>query len=345
MPLKISRNTILTEKPPTIYGYAAVVGDKEGEGPLAEYFDEVSEDVYFGQKTWEKAESELMRRTVEHALKKSKLKNTDIDYMFAGDLQNQCCSTTFGLRDLNIPLFCIYGACSTMSEGLVLSSLMTDGGAGGKIIAATSSHFCAAERQFRFPLSYGGVRTPTAQWTCTAAGAAVISENERPPYIKGVSIGKIVDMGVTDANNMGAAMAPAAEYIIKTYLTDTGLTPDDFDYIITGDLGRVGGTLLIELLSKDGFDISRVYKDCGTMIFDINKQDVHAGGSGCGCSASVLCGYFLDKVKSGEINNILFCATGALMSPTLTSQGESIPSISHAVHISHDGKKLEVKKR
>ncbi|MGN1415717.1 MAG: stage V sporulation protein AD [Oscillospiraceae bacterium] len=344
MAVKISRNSFIMEKPPTIYGYGSVVGDKEGQGPMAKYFDEVSNDGYFGQKTWEKAESELLKRAVSHALKKSSLKPEDIDYMFAGDLQNQCCSTTYGLRDLNIPLFCIYGACSTMSEGLVLSSLLTDCGAGGKVLAVTSSHFCAAERQFRFPLSYGGVRTPTAQWTCTASGAAVISANERPPYIKGVSIGKIVDLGVTDANNMGAAMAPAAAYIIRNYLTDTGLTPEDFDVIITGDLGRVGGTLLIELLAKDGINISKQYKDCGTMMFDFSKQDVHAGGSGCGCSASILCGYFLDKIKSGELENILFCATGALMSTTASQQGESIPSISHAVHISHDGKALKIKR-
>lgn len=328
------------ESPPTIYGYAATVGEKEGQGPLGSYFDEVENDAYFGQKTWEKAESELMRRTVMRALTKCKLNKNQIDYMFAGDLQNQCCSTTYGLRDLEIPIFCIYGACSTMSEALALSSLLTDSNAGGKILAVTSSHFCSAERQFRFPLSYGGVRTPTAQWTCTASGAAVISQKEAPPYVKGISIGKIVDMGVTDANNMGAAMAPAAAYIIKNYLTDTGLSPEDFDHIITGDLGRVGGTLLIELLAKEGIDISRQYKDCGTMIFNISEQDVHAGGSGCGCSASVLCGYFLDKVKTGELKNILFCATGALMSPTASQQGESIPSISHAVHISHDGEKL-----
>lgn len=332
------------EKPPTIFGYGSVVGDKEGQGPLAKYFDEVSSDGYFGQKTWEKAESELLKRAVSHALKKSGLKAQDIDYMFAGDLQNQCCSTTYGIRDLDIPLFCIYGACSTMSEGLVLSSLLTDCGAGGKVLAVTSSHFCAAERQFRFPLSYGGVRTPTAQWTCTASGAAVITAHERPPYIKGVSVGKIVDLGVTDANNMGAAMAPAAAYIIRNYLTDTGLSPEDFDVIITGDLGRVGGSLLIQLLAKDGIDISKQYKDCGTMIFDLKKQDVHAGGSGCGCSASVLCGYFLDKVRSGELENILFCATGALMSTTASQQGESIPSISHAVHISHNGDKLKLKR-
>lgn len=338
---KISRNTFIMNDPPTIYSYAASGGDKEGQGPLAECFDEICTDSYFGQPTWEKAESELMRRTVMHALRKGGLSPDDIDYMFSGDLLNQCISSTFGLRELEIPFFGIYGACSTMSEGLVLSSLLTDSKIGGKVIAVTSSHFCTAERQFRFPLSYGGIRTPTAQWTCTASGAAVISESERPPYIKGVSVGKIIDLGITDANNMGAAMAPAADYIISTYLNDTGLSADNFDYIVTGDLGTVGSELLKKLLLIRKINIEKNHADCGMMIFDPIKQDVHAGGSGCGCSASVLCGYFLDKIKSGEIKNILFCATGALMSTTATQQGESIPSISHAVHISYDNTPLK----
>lgn len=342
---RISRNTFIMDNPPTIFSYGSVAGKKEGEGPLGKYFDEITNDAYFGQKTWEKAESEMLKRAVKAALKKGNLQSDDLNFMFAGDLQNQCCSTTFGLRELEIPLFCIFGACSTMSEGLALAALMADNMQDLKIAVATSSHFCSAERQFRFPLSYGSVRTPTAGWTCTASGAAVLSGNKRPPYIKGISVGKIVDLGVTDANNMGAAMAPAAAYIIKKYLDDTGLKPDDFDAIITGDLGRVGGTLLIELLAKESIDISRVYKDCGTMIYDYSTQDVHAGGSGCGCSASVLCGYFLDKIKSGEMKNILFCATGALLSPTLTSQGESIPGISHAVHISSDGESRKLRDR
>ncbi len=339
MAKRISRNTFVMDKPPAIKSYAAIVGKKEGEGPLGDYFDQVYEDTYFGQDTWEKAEGEMLRLTVLKALEKGKLTKEDINFLFAGDLLNQCTSTSYSLRDMEIPLLCVYGACSTMSETLLLSSLMADSGLAENILAVTSSHFCSAERQFRFPLSYGGVRTPTAQWTCTASGAAVVSpDNETGPYIKAATIGKIVDMGVCDANNMGAAMAPAAAYVIKTHLQDRGLTPEDFDLIITGDLGRVGGTLLIELLAGDGINISSRYKDCGTMMFDFEKQDVHAGGSGCGCSASVLCGYFLDKVKRGELKNILFCATGALMSTTMSQQGESIPSISHAVHISHSGR-------
>ncbi len=338
MAKKITRNTFIMENPPTIQSFASTAGKKEGEGPLGRYFDEVSEDAYFGQKTWEQGESELLKRTVLRAISKGGLVPDDIDYMFAGDLLNQCITSTYGLRDLNIPLLGIYGACSTMSEGLVLASLVTDSGIGGNVIAATSSHFCTAERQFRFPLSYGSVRTPTAQWTCTASGAAVVSPKTSAPFIRAVTIGKIVDLGVTDANNMGAAMAPAAAYVIKTFLQDTAMEPSDFDAIVTGDLGTVGSKLLIELLRGDGIDISKCHRDCGVMMFDIEDQDVHAGGSGCGCSASVLCGFFLPKLKTGEIKNILFCATGALMSPTASQQGESIPSISHAVYISAESK-------
>ncbi len=338
MAKKITRNTFIMENPPTIRSFASTAGKKEGEGPLGRYFDEVSEDAYFGQKTWEQGESELLKRTVLRAISKGGLVPDDIDYMFAGDLLNQCITSTYGLRDLNIPLLGIYGACSTMSEGLVLSSLVTDSGIGGNVVAATSSHFCTAERQFRFPLSYGSVRTPTAQWTCTASGAVVVSPKTSAPFIRAVTIGKIVDLGVTDANNMGAAMAPAAAYVIKTFLQDTAMEPSDFDAIITGDLGTVGSKLLIELLRGDGIDISKCHRDCGVMMFDIEDQDVHAGGSGCGCSASVLCGFFLPKLKTGEIKNILFCATGALMSPTASQQGESIPSISHAVYISSESK-------
>ena len=334
MARKISRNTFIMETPPTIHSFAAIAGKKEGEGPLSQFFDEVENDAYFGQKTWEQAESELMKRTVKRALSKGGMSADDGDYMFAGDLLNQCITSTYGLRDFNIPLLGIYGACSTMSEGLVLSALMTDSGLGGNIAAVTSSHFCTAERQFRFPLSYGAVRTPTAQWTCTASGAAVVSPKTTSPFIRAVTLGKIVDLGVTDANNMGAAMAPAAAYVIKTFLNDTAMEPTDFDAIITGDLGTVGSDLLIELLRGEGMDISEQHMDCGKMMFDIEEQDVHAGGSGCGCSASVLCGYFLPKIRTGEMKNILFCATGALMSPTASQQGESIPSISHAVFIS-----------
>jgi stage V sporulation protein AD len=336
MAKKISRNTFIMENPPTIYSYASIAGKMESEGPMAKYFDETEPDSYFGQKTWEQGESELIKRTLAKAIEKAGLTNSDIDYMFAGDLLNQCIGSTYGLRDFEIPLFGIYGACSTMSEGLSLASLMTDSGAGGKVAVATSSHYCSAERQFRFPLLYGGIRTPTAQRTCTASGAVILSPKEHAPFVRAVTVGKIVDLGVKDANNMGAAMAPAAAYVIKTFLEDTAMEPEDFDAIITGDLGLVGSRLLAEILAEDNIDITKVHKDCGLMMFDRDSQDVHAGGSGCGCSASILCGYFLDKVKRGEMKNILFCATGALMSTTASQQGESIPSISHAVFISNE---------
>ena len=338
MPQRITGRTIKMDCPPSIRGFSSTVGSKEGEGPMRECFDVIEQDSYFGQDSWEKAESEMQKQTVTRAIDNAGLKPQDIDFMFAGDLINQCIGTTFGIRDLNIPFFGIYGACSTMAEGLLLASLLVDGKAGNNIVASTSSHFSTAERQFRFPLSYGGQRTPTAQWTCTASGAVVVSAQNQSSYIQGVTVGKIVDMGITDANNMGAAMAPAASDTIITYFQDTGRKPSDFDYIVTGDLGIVGSELLIKLLKMDGIDISANHRDCGAMMFDPESQDTHSGGSGCGCSASILCGYFLKELQKGAVKNILFAATGALMSPTACQQGESIPSISHLIHISANKK-------
>ncbi len=331
---KIGRNTFEFDSMPSIISYSSTVGKKEGEGPLGGCFDVVEEDSHFGKETWEQAESEMLMETVEHAIKKAGLKPQDINCIFSGDLINQCLSTSYGLRSLDIPFLGIYGACSTMAEGLLLASCFA-ASSEGKYAAATSSHFSTAERQFRLPLSYGGQRTPSAQWTCTASGSVVVSSKGTAPFVRAVSVGKIVDLGITDANNMGAAMAPAAASTIKTYLEDTGHSPSDFDCIVTGDLGLVGSCLLLELLEKENIDISAQHMDCGVMMFDIEAQDMHAGGSGCGCSASVLCGHFLPKVKSGEINNMLFAATGALISPTASQQGESIPSIAHLIHITH----------
>ena len=254
--------------------------------------------------------------------------------LFAGDLLNQCTGSTFGLMDFSTQFIGIYGACSTMAEGLLLSSIMVDNKVGKNVVATTSSHFCTAERQYRYPLDYGGQRTPTSQGTATASGAVIVSDCDMPPYVRAVTIGRIVDMGVTDANNMGAAMAPAAYETLKQFFTDTKLKPERFDYIVTGDLGKIGSKALYELLERDNIDISKNHKDCGMMIFDFENQDVHAGGSGCGCAASMLCGYFLPKLKKGEIKNILFMATGALLSPTINQQGESIPGIAHLVWIS-----------
>lgn len=336
MSKKISKISFILENTPSIKSFAAIAGEKEGQGPLSEYFDLTTNDDYFGQDTWEKAESEFMFTAVQTALKKAKLTEKDVDMIFAGDLLNQSTAATYGLRDLDIALVGIFGACSTFAQGLMLASLFVDNSLAHNVLATTSSHFSTAERQFRFPLSYGGQRTPTSQWTVTGSGAAVVSKCDEPPYVRGVTIGSIKDLGINDANNMGAAMAPAAAYTIKHYLDDSHTKPCDYDYIITGDLGEVGSQLLIELLNKEGIDISAQHKDCGKMIFDGAEQDTHAGGSGCGCCASVMCGYFLPKIKSGEIKNVLFAATGALMSTTASQQGETIPSISHLVHISHE---------
>ncbi|MDD7556930.1 stage V sporulation protein AD [Ruminococcus sp.] len=338
MAKKIGTGTYLLEHTPSAAAYAAIVGQMEGGGPLGACFDYVEQDSHFGKDSWEQAESELQRRTVEAALKKGGLTPKDADLILAGDLINQCTGTTYGLRGLGIPLLGLYGACSTMAEGLALGGILMDGGIARHIVAATSSHFSTAERQFRFPLSYGGQRTPTAQWTCTASGAVVLAPCGDPPYLRAVTVGRIVDYGITDANNMGAAMAPAAADTILRFLGDTGAAPGDFDAIVTGDLGIVGSRLLCTLMEKEGVDITRQHRDCGAMIFDPEQQDTHAGGSGCGCSASVLCGHFLPRLRTGEIRNILFAATGALMSPTSSQQGESIPGISHLIHLSAEKK-------
>jgi stage V sporulation protein AD len=334
--MKISKNTLKLDTPVSVSSYAAITGKEEAEGPLGSYFDETSNDPYFGEKTWEAGEAALLKKAVAVALQKGKFSAADINYVIAGDLLNQCVGSTFGLKELHIPFIGIYGACSTMSEGLMLAAMLSEGSLAEHILVATSSHFAAAERQFRMPLHYGGVRTPTSQWTCTAAGACVVSkDSDKPPYITSVTTGKIVDFGITDPNNMGAAMAPAAAYTISKYLRDTSTKPDDYDCIVTGDLGIVGSTLLSQLLEKENIILGEHHRDCGKMIFDPSYQDVHAGGSGCGCSASVLCGYFLPKIANGEIGKILFCATGALLSATTSQQGGTIPAVCHLVEISN----------
>ena len=317
---------------PRIQSYASLAGKKEGEGPLGRFFDKVIEDSHFGKDTWEMAESHFQCEALSMAIRKAELTKEDIGAVCAGDLVNQCISSTYGLREFEIPYIGIYGACSTMAEGLLLSSVLVDSGAVKSCAAVTSSHFSTAERQFRFPLAYGNQRTPTSQWTCTASGAVIVSHTGNIEIIGGC-IGKITDMDVTDMNNMGAAMAPAAAETIRRYLTATGTSPEDYDCIVTGDLGITGSKLLIEFLVKQEIDISKQHRDCGVMIFDPEKQDTHSGGSGCGCSASVLCGYFLPLLERGEIQNMLFAATGALMSPVSVQQGESIPTISHLVHL------------
>ncbi|MDR1364540.1 MAG: stage V sporulation protein AD [Oscillospiraceae bacterium] len=340
MAKRIGEQTILIESNPKIIGFASVVGKKESEGPLSKYFDETFEDTTLGQETWERSEGFLQKKAVKLALKKAGMNANKINAIFAGDLLDQCISSIFGIKEARIPFLGQFGACSTMAQTMIMSSIMIDSGAAESCIAVTSSHFCAAERQYRFPLEYGGQRTPTAQWTVTGSGAVVISKNNNNSNnssIEHVLIGKIEDLGVKDSSNMGAAMAPAAARTIERFFLDTKTLPKDYDLILTGDLGEIGSELLKKLLKNSNFNIYDNHNDCGLMIYEREKQDVHAGGSGCGCSASTLCSIILQKMFNKEINNIIFIATGALMSPTSFQQGETIPGIAHLVHIKSAG--------
>lgn len=333
MKKRIGKQTVRFDKKVYIKGSAAICGTKENEGPIGNDFDIIMPDAEWNEETWEKTESKMQREAVKLAVQKAGLNLSDIEYIFAGDLLNQCIGAGFGLRELDIPFFGVYGACSTMIESLSLSAAMIDGGFADNTAAVTSSHFCTAERQYRTPLAYGGQRTPTAQWTVTGAGALVLSSNGTGPYITEITTGKICDMGVKDANNMGGAMAPAAYDTLLAHFKDSGKKPSDYDLILTGDLGKVGREILIELIAKDGYDISKNYNDCGCMIYDLQEQDVHSGGSGCGCIASVLCGHTLKRMNNGELKNVLAIGTGALLSPTSSLQGESVPGIAHAAAI------------
>lgn len=330
---KLGSQTIALASPPTILAGASVAGTKEGQGPLARWFDEILTDDMYDEKSWEKAESKLQKTAIQRALSKAKITPKDVDYIFAGDLLNQCAGSHYALKDMGIPFLGLYGACSTMAESLALAALMIDGQFANYTVAATSSHFCSAEKQYRFPLEYGGQRPPTAQWTVTGAGSCVLSSVGTGPFVTHVTVGKIVDMGITDANNMGAAMAPAAVDTIVAHFQDTGLSPTDYDLIVTGDLASVGVAITKELCEGKGFDIAPVYDDCGNLIYYSKEQDVHAGGSGCGCSAVVFNSYILERIRRGELNRVLFIGTGALMNPQALLQGESIPCIAHAVAV------------
>lgn len=337
MTKRLGKQTVAFSHPPTILQTASLVGQKEGEGPLAQEFDMVLNDDKCGAASWEQAESALQKQVAQMVLQKANMSATQMHYVFAGDLQNQCISAHYGLRDLNIPFFGIYGACSTMTESLSLASMITDGGFSDYAMCVTSSHFCAAEKQYRFPLEYGGQRTPSAQWTVTGAGGAIVAKDGEGPYITHVTTGKIVDMGVTDANHMGGAMAPAAVDTLTAHFEDTGRKPEDYDLILTGDLGVFGSDIMLDMMNQDGYNLYHNHNDCGKMIFDVKNQDVHAGGSGCGCCGSVFCGPIYKKLKNGEYHRILVMATGALMNPGILQQGESIPCIAHAVAISAKG--------
>ena len=311
---KLGKQTIKFETPPVIREVASIVGPKEADGPLAKYFDQCLEDEFWGEKSWEKSESKIIKETVNMAIAKSGI------------------SSSFGLRELNIPFLGIFGACSTFVEGLSLGAIITEACA-QHVLCAASSHFCSAEKQFRFPLELGNQRPPTSQWTVTGSGAAIISKSGGGPFITHITSGKIVDMGIKDANNMGAAMAPAALDTLICHFKDTGRSPNYYDAIITGDLGHVGKEILIELSQDKGYNIRSNYNDCGVMIFDKEQQDTHSGGSGCGCCATVFSGYFFKQFKDKKIKRLLLIATGALTNSTTSQQGESIPGIAHAISI------------
>lgn len=328
---RLGRQTVRLQNPPPVISYGNIGGKQEAQGPLRDSFDELSEDSFFGQKSWEKGESTMQKRVLTRALNKGHLQAEAIDYVLAGDLLNQCIGTSFGVRDFHIPFYGLYGACSTMGESIALGSLLLDGGFAGRIAAMTSSHFCTAERQYRMPVPYGNQRPPTAQWTATAAGCCILGEGGEGPFVTHVTCGKIVDKGIKDVNNMGAAMAPAAYDTLRAYFQETGESPEQFDLILTGDLGELGHSIVQDWFQRDHMDLGDRYLDCGMLLYDRQAQDMHAGGSGCGCAASVLCGYLLNGMRKGQWKRILFAPTGALLSPTSSFQGESIPSISHAI--------------
>ena len=330
---RTGQRTIALGTPPSVLAFANIGGKFEAQGPLSGYFDELSQDSFFGEKTWEKAESAMQKKVVQRALNQARLKPKDIQYILAGDLLNQCIGSSFGLRELGIPFYGLYGACSTMGESLSLAAMLIDGGFAERTAAVTSSHFCTAERQYRMPVPYGNQRTPTAQWTATASGCVILGDEGTGPRITAVTCGKIVDKGISDVNNMGAAMAPAAYDTLAAHFQATGTGPQDYDLVLTGDLGVLGHQIVTEFFQQDGVDMSKNYQDCGMLLYDIQKQDMHAGASGCGCAASVLCGYLLRQMEANHLKKILFAPTGALLSPTSSFQGESIPSICHALTI------------
>ena len=334
---KRGTRSFIPEIRPVITAWASIAGKKESEGPLAHTFDKTSRDTLFGQSSWEQAEKHMQQLALETLLEKATIKSSDIDLVFSGDLLNQCIGSSFTLRNLDIPHLGLYGACSTMAESLLAASMAVGGGYADKVVAMTSSHFASSERQYRFPLGYGGQRTPTSQWTVTGSGAALVCSTGKGPVIESCTIGTVSDLGITDANNMGAAMAPAAYSTIRAHFDDLKTDPEDFDLIVTGDLGQLGKELLLELARRDGICLGGKLTDCGTLVFDNTTQDVHAGGPGCGCSAITLCGYLLGKLKTGKLKKILFCGTGALLSPTSTQQGLPIPGVCHAVCIQGGG--------
>ena len=330
---KRGKQSFILDNPPIIVAWANVAGKKESEGPLAKTFDVVQTDSYFGQKTWEQAEKRMQQIALQKLAQKAGISMNDFGLVFSGDLLNQCIGSSFTLRNMGIPHIGLYGACSTMAESLLMASMAVGGGFSDNVVAMTSSHFASSERQYRFPLGYGGQRTPTSQWTVTGSGAALLKRSGNGPKITACTIGTITDLGIKDANNMGPAMAPAALSTIRGHFNDLNVSPEDYDLIVTGDLGQLGKDALLTMAQQEGLGLGGKLVDCGTLVFDLLKQDVHSGGSGCGCSAITLCGYLLDKINQGKLKKILFCGTGALLSPVSTQQGLPIPGVCHAVTI------------
>ena len=331
----MGKQSLQFEHPPYILGSASVVGKKEGDGPLGNLFDAVCEDDKFGENTWEESESRMQKEAALLAIGKAGLEVKDIRYAFAGDLLGQTIATSFGLMELELPLFGLYGACSTSGESMMLGAMCVAAGYAEQVLTMTSSHFASAEKQFRFPLGYGSQRPQSATWTVTGSGAFILGKKHAHARITGVTTGKIVDYGIRDSMNMGAAMAPAACDVICQNFEDFHRSPSDYDRIITGDLGYVGQEILIKLVQDQGYDISEIHSDCGIEIFDAETQNTQSGGSGCGCAATTLSAYFLPKLLRGEWKRILFVPTGALLSTVSFNEGQNVPGIAHAVVIEH----------
>ena len=328
--MKIGKQSISFKEPPRVTSYASIVGQKEGEGPLGSYFDVVTQDPFLGKSSWEEAESELQKRAATLALSKASLESSEIRYLFSGDLLGQLIASSFGMLSLQIPMFGLYGACSTAGESISLAAMTVAAGYADHCLAVTSSHFASAEKQFRYPLEYASQRPLSTTWTVTGSGAFVIGTKGKVK-ITGITTGKMMDYGVRDSMNMGAAMAPAAADTIACHFRDFNRTPEDYDLIVTGDLGVVGRELVLDLLNQQGYELRKQYFDCGIAIFDDRTQDTHSGGSGCGCSAVTLAGYLLPKLESGELSRILFLPTGALLSTVSFNEGQSIPGICHGI--------------
>lgn len=339
---QLGKASIKLSKPVYIISGSSIVGTKEGEGPLGNLFDMVGQDDMFGCSTWEEAESNLQKDAVYLALEKAGVKPENVSFIFAGDLLGQSIATSFGIASYKIPLLGVYGACSTCGESLTVGAMCIAGGFADKVVCVTSSHFASAEKEFRFPLGYGNQRPLSATWTVTGSGAFVLSsaadgketECMAKALIEGMTVGKIMDYGLKDSMNMGACMAPAAADTIARHFLDWNSQPEDYDKIITGDLGSVGQKVLFELLREKDYDISQNHMDCGIEIFDAGTQDTHAGGSGCGCSAVTLSAYILKQLSEGHWKRVLFVPTGALLSKTSFNEGQSVPGIAHALVLS-----------